>query len=94
MVFTGTVKVGGNTPSAGTLLYAKIVGGAVGDVWSPPKGAQVNPDGTYMLTVSAQSELYRGATIEFYINSINGVKANQTDTFGRDPFPILNLTFP
>ncbi len=93
MLFTGTVKVGGQTPPAGTRLYAKIVGGAVGDVWSPPKGAQVNSDGTYMLTVSAPTLLYGGRTIEFYIG-INGVKANQTDTFGRDPFPILNLTFP
>ncbi|MEK7778274.1 MAG: trypsin-like peptidase domain-containing protein, partial [Chloroflexota bacterium] len=91
--FQGTVKVGGNTPPAGTVLHLRVVGGALGDVWAATSNKQagdLKSDGNYFLAASASASL-AGAPIEFYIS---GVKANETSSFTPGEFIPLNLTFP
>ncbi len=86
----GTVKVGGNAPPAGTVLYARVVGGASGDLWIATKGDDLKANGNYFLTASASASL-AGASVEFYIS---GVKAIETSFFVLGDFVTLNLTFP
>lgn len=90
--FQGTVKVGGNVPPAGTVLYARMVSTGYGDVWVSTKSEEVvKTAGAYYLTVNAIASLYGGVPIEFYIS---GVKANETSSFQQGEAVNLNLTFP
>ncbi len=92
ITFLGTITIGGQAPPVGTRLYARILGGASGDVWASTKGDQVKADGTYFLEITVPAaDLYQGATVEFYIE---GVKANETSKFFKGNFVFPDLTFP
>ena len=68
-IYKGSITFKGAPPPEGTLLYARVIHPAIGDLWL---STRADSGGNYVLALGVVNSLYLNSQVEFYMD---GVKA-------------------
>ena len=85
IIFKGDMTIGGTNAPVGTQLYARLRKSGQPDYW---EAAPTNESGFYLLEVSAPSNNYTGAIVEFWIN---GKLAEARGSYDRPAGSVVEL---